>query len=308
MPLKHAGYIELPPNAGAGGFDHAAVHRGRDRLYVAHTANDSVDVVDVKAGRFLRSIDGLPGVAGALVDETLDLVFTSNRGEDTVSIVRSDDEAGRVKVGVGVRPNGLAFDAGSRTLLAANVGDPERTGTHTVTLVDVEGRSVRASIEVPGRTRWTVFDAARDRFFVNIAEPAIIAVIDPGSPGSLVGSIPIPDRGPHGLDLDPSRQRLYCACDGGKLVGVETTTGSVTDTLELSGAPDVIFLDAALQHLYVAIGDPGVIDVIDTARWRRIETVGTERGAHTLALDDRTHTIYAFLPGTHRAAVLVDEA
>jgi DNA-binding beta-propeller fold protein YncE len=306
MPLKLLGYIDLPPNVGPGGFDHAAVHRGRALIYVSHTANDAVDVIDTRAGRYLRSIGGLTGVAGALIDERQDLVFTSNRGEDTVGIFSSEAESDLVKIGVGVRPNGLAFDPGRQILLSANVGDPSRPDSHTVTLIDVRKRATLASIPVPGRTRWTVFDPTQGRFFVNVADPAQIVVIDPQQQ-RVTGHFVIPDRGPHGLDLDASQQRLYCACDAGKLVSLDSVSGAVQVMLELSGAPDVIFLDRAIHHLYVAIGDPGVIDVIDTAQWRRLETIQTERGAHTIAIDEGAHRIYAFLPASHRAAVFADQ-
>jgi len=307
MALRHLGYIDLPPSVGPGGFDHAAVHHSRALLYVAHTANDAVDVIDTRAGRFLRSIGGLKGVAGALIDEGQSLVFTSNRGEDTVGIFELEAESDLVKVSVGVRPNGLAFDPERHILLSANVGDPSRPDSHTVTLVDVRRHVTLASIPVPGRTRWTVFDPTRRVFFVNIADPAQIVVIDPQRPHVAIAHLTVPDRGPHGLDIDPSRQRLYCACDGGKLVCLDSASGAAQGVLELSGVPDVIFLDHALAHLYVAIGDPGVIDVIDTAHYRRVETIQTERGAHTLAMDEGAHKIYAFLPDSHRAAVFVDQ-
>src|SRR5207247_2088673 len=158
-----------------------------------------------------------------------------------------------------------------------------------------------ASIPVPGRTRWTVFDPTQGVFFVNIADPAQIVVIDPLRPEAVVDRFEISDRGPHGLEIDSRQQRLYCACDGGKLVSVHSESGSMLDVLELSGPPDVISVDGSLGHLYIAIGDPGVIDVIDTVRWTRLETVTTEPGAHTLAIDDGAHTIYGFLPQTHRA-------
>ena len=306
MALEHLGTIDLPASTGPGGFDHAAVHRGRAQLYVAHTANNVLDVIDTRAGRFVGSISGLKGVAGALVDEGQDLVFTSNRGEDTVGIFSPDVPGDVVKVGVGVRPNGLAFDPTRHILLSANVGDPSRPESHTVTLVDARRHAMLASIPVPGRTRWTVFDPTQAVFFVNIMDPALIVVIDPERPQGVARQFSIPDRGPHGLDMETPRQRLYCACDGGKLVCLDSGSGAVHGTLELSGSPDVIFLDPALGHLYVAIGDPGVIDVIDTVQWRRLQTVRTERGAHTLALDEGTHRIYAFMPESHRAAVFED--
>jgi len=86
MALRLLGHIELPPNRGKGGFDHADVHVTRERLYVAHTSNDAVDVIDITADRYIDSIPHLTEVAGALVSEVRDLVFTSNRGENTVSV------------------------------------------------------------------------------------------------------------------------------------------------------------------------------------------------------------------------------
>ena len=64
----------------------------------------------------------------------------------------------------------------------------------------------------------------------------------------------------------------------------------------------------ASSRLYVAIGDPGVIEVFDTAPLARRETVQTEPGAHTLSFDAARNIVCAFLPQTHRAAVYEDGA
>jgi hypothetical protein len=98
VALKLDGYIDLPAHTGRGGFDHAAIHQRTRRLYVAHTSNDAVDVIDCGRQAFLRSIDGLPAVAGVLISEELDCAFTSNRGEDTVGIFRPGAEDAVAKV------------------------------------------------------------------------------------------------------------------------------------------------------------------------------------------------------------------
>jgi DNA-binding beta-propeller fold protein YncE len=263
-------------------------------------------VIDMVAARYLRSVTGLKGVAGALVDEDHDLVFTSNRGEKTVGLFAPDADGDLARVDVGIGPNGLAFASDSGTLLCANVGDPHVPGSTTATLVDVRKRVVLATVPVPGRTRWAVYDPAQSLFFVNIADPPEIVAIDPRAMG-VVRHIPVPARGPHGLDIDLSRRRLYCACDEGRLVCLDSDSDVVRGVLELSGAPDVVFLDRIRAHLHVAIGDPGVIDVFDTAEERKVETVSTERGAHTLALDESTHSVYALLPASHRAAVFEEQ-
>ncbi|HEY6195470.1 MAG TPA: hypothetical protein VI504_10540 [Candidatus Eisenbacteria bacterium] len=307
MSLEHLAFIDLPVHIGRGGFDHAAVDRRSGLLYVAHTANDAVDVIDTRLGKHVRSIQNLEGVAGALVHEESGLVFTSNRGENSVGLFTPGSPE-VVKIAVGVRPNGLAYDPGRGILLCANVGDPNVPGSPSVTMVGVAERAVLATVGMPGRTRWAVFDPERQVFFVNIADPFEIVVVDPQRPDRIASTFEIPARGPHGLELDEARGRLYCACDAGTLVALDSRSGRTIDTLGLSGGPDVIFLDPERGHLHLAIGEPGVIDVIDVAAWKRVEVVATERGAHTIALDATAHHVYAFLPDTHRAMVFHDVA
>lgn len=306
MSLEFQGYIELPAHRGEGGFDHAAVHGPSGHLYVAHTANDSVDVIDTKADRYLRSVTGLKGVAGVLVSEERNLVFTSNRSEDTVSLFEEGKDADAAKVKVGVHPNGLAFAPGHRLLLAANVGDPNIPKSTTVSMVDTAARAMVADLPVPDRTRWPLYDPKTRAFYVNVRDPPQIVVIDAPHPDRIARVMPVPAAGPHGLDLEPIRGRLYCACDSAMLVVLNRSSGEVLGERRLSGGPDVVVLNSRRNHLYVAIGDPGVIDVFDTRSLERIESRATERGAHTIAFDAARDRVYAFLPASHRAAVFED--
>jgi DNA-binding beta-propeller fold protein YncE len=307
VALRHLGFVDLPAHAKAGGFDHAAVHEPTGRVYVAHTANDAIDVIDIDARTHVRSIGGLTAVAGALVSTAADLVFTSNRGEDTVGMFRPDDPASLEKIAVGLRPNGLAYDPGRGRLLAAHVGDPAIPGSCTVSIVDVPSRKRIADVAVAGRTRWTVYDPVADVFHVNIADPPQIAVVAASDPGGIPRVVPIPYAGPHGLDLDVGRRRVFCACDAGVLLALDADGGRVLATERIAGVPDVVFVNRALGRVYVAIGDPGVIEVFDTTPLRRRETITTEAGAHTLSFDAARDIVCAFLPASHRASVYRDE-
>ena len=306
MALKHLGYVDLPPHVGSGAFDHAAVYQATGRVYVAHTANDAIDVIDMATRKHVGTIGGLTAVAGALVDDASGLVFTSNRGEDTVGIFSVSDERRVDKVGVGRKPNGLSFDPGRKRLLSAHVGDPKEPGSTTVSVIDVAKRQRIADVPVAGRTRWTVYDPRADVFHVNIADPSQIAVVSAGDPIGIKRVVSIPHAGAHGLDLDAARRRLYCVCDDATLIEVDADTGAIVTTDRIAGTPDVVWLNAALGHLYIAIGDPGVLEVFATAPLRRLETVTTEPGAHTTSFDATRNLITAFLPETHRGAVYHD--
>jgi DNA-binding beta-propeller fold protein YncE len=149
MSFEQLGYIELPPHARKGGFDHAAYHRVDGRLYVAHTANDAVDVIDCAGDRYLYSISGLSGVAGVLTAQE-GVVFTSNRAEGTVGTLAADSHSHVAKVPVGHRPNGLAHDPLRRVLLAANFGDSATPDSASASIVDVDARTLVPSVPCQG--------------------------------------------------------------------------------------------------------------------------------------------------------------
>lgn len=301
LPLRHIGYIDLPEHRSKGGFDHAAVHAPTGLIYVAHTANDAVDVLDPRSGKYAYSIPGLTGVAGVLISD--DLIVSSNRGENTIGLFAPGPKPEVAKIDVGVRPNGLAFDPQRGLILVAHAGDPAVPGSYTLAMVDAEARRKRTDIPVAGRTKWTIYDPDSDAFYVNISDPPEIAVVGGGRPDGISTVYPIPAAGPHGLDIDLATRRLFCACDAGMLVTLDATSGRVLDQRPLSGVPDVVWFNAHRHRLYVAVGDPGVIDVFDTRTLERLGSVPTEKGAHTTAIAPAGDRIYAFLPATHRAAI-----
>jgi DNA-binding beta-propeller fold protein YncE len=301
--LQVSGYVDLPKHQGSWGFDHAASHAKTGHVYVAHTANSAVDVFDPASRRHLFSVPGLPGVAGVLVSDEAQLIIASNRAENTVAIFPPGPNPEVTRVAVGVRPNGLAYDHGRRQALVASVGDPAIAGSHTLSLVSLDDRAVRAEIAVLGRTRWALYDPDAHAFYVNIADPAQMVVVDARQPNRIARAFAIPSAGPHGLDLDLNTHRLFCACDAGILVVLDARSGKVLGQNSLSGSPDVVFFDRVRNRLYVAVGDPGVIDVFDTIEMEKLGSVATEKGAHTFALAPAGNQLYAFLPASHRAAI-----
>jgi DNA-binding beta-propeller fold protein YncE len=298
VTLIRTAFIPLPPGDKPG-FDHADIYRPGRRMYVAHTGADRVDVLDCEQRAFLRSIPDLPGVAGVLVDEQADLLFTSDRAAARVSVYRCSDEHLLGRVQVGPHPNGLAYDSKRRALYAFNLGEPLGENC-TVSVVDADSLQVIEEIALPGRPRWAVYDPDRDAIYANTRDPAQIAVIDCNE-RAITRALEVPTAGPHGLWLD--RGRLFCAADGGALVVLDRDSGAILASVPLPGEPDVLMHDPDLQRLYVAIGDPGVVCSFDSGRLELLETVVTDPGAHTTGWDPGSRSLYVFCPGSGGAAV-----
>src|SRR6266850_2480359 len=66
MSLIAAGTIEIPNSRGSA-FDHGAFEAETRRVFIAHTARDSLEVVDADTSQHLATLRGFPEAAGALL-------------------------------------------------------------------------------------------------------------------------------------------------------------------------------------------------------------------------------------------------
>jgi YVTN family beta-propeller protein len=276
MPLKIAGTIAIPGAAGSG-FDHAAFDAKSRRVFIAHTARDCVEVIDHDAGRHLATLPGFPGVAGAVADDGQILV--TNRGSASVALLDAHSLTTRATFKTGARPNGAVIVARSDLAIAACIGDDKEAPT--LQLFGLSDHK-HVSIELPGRPRWCVTDAAAERLFLCIREPSMVLVARLPDLGA-VTHWKIPSSGAHGLDIDHSTGRLYVACDDSTLVEMSSTSGEVTNVWPIGGPPDVTFFNPATGLVHVAIGEPGLVESIDPRNGHGTRTV-TGAGAHTTAL------------------------
>jgi DNA-binding beta-propeller fold protein YncE len=304
VSLVRAGFVPIPSGAKPG-FDHADVYRIGRRMYVAHTGADRIEVLDCEARTSLRSLPvELPGVAGVLIDEEHDRLFSSDRGAARVSFFRCSDEQLLGQVEVGPQPNGLAYDRRQRHLYSFNLGEPPGENC-TASVVDIDSRCVIAELPLPGRPRWAVYDPEREVVYANILQPAQIVVID-CKRAVIERAFQVPSMGPHGLWLDSGR--LFCAADGGDLVVLDRERGEVLKSLPLPGVPDVVMHDPDLKRLYVAIGEPGLVCSFDSEQLEQLETVETEQGAHTTCWDPIAQCLYVFCSASRGAAVYEERA
>jgi len=297
MSLKTVGTIAIPGAAGSE-FDHAAFDAKSRRVFIAHTARDCLEVIDHDAGRHLATLPGFPGVAGAVADDGQILV--TNRGSASVAFLDAGTLETRALFKTGARPNGAVIVARSGLAIAACIGDDGETPTLQLTELSSHKH---VSIDLPGRPRWCVTDAAAERIFLCIREPSMVLVARLPDLGA-VTHWKVPSPGAHGLDIDHSRGRLYIACDDSTLVEMSSTTGEVNNVWPIAGPPDVPFFNPATGLVHVAIGEPGLVETVDPRTGHRMQTA-TGADAHTTVLvpPDR---LYVISPAHRGIMVLSD--
>jgi hypothetical protein len=285
MPMRTLGIIEIP-NATGSEFDHAAFDPRTRRVFIAHTARDCVEVIDHDAQKHIATLPGFPKVAGAVADDGE--VLTTNRGAATVTWLDAASFETRAVFKSGPRPNGAAIVKRVGVGVVACIGD-EHEGP-TLHLYDLKSRNQR-TIDLPGRPRWCVTDAAAERVFLCIREPSMVLVARLPDLDGIV-HWKLPSGGAHGLDIDHSRQRLYAACDDGALVEIDSGSGKICNIWPIAGPPDVTFFNPATGLVHVAIGEPGLVETINPQTGSCEQTM-TGAGAHTTAIvvPDRLYVI-----------------
>jgi DNA-binding beta-propeller fold protein YncE len=276
MPLKNLGVIKIP-DATDSAFDHAAFDPKTRRVFIAHTARNTVEVINHDAGKHEATLPGFPGVAGAVADDGEILV--TNRGSASLAWLDAATFETKAVLKTGARPNGAAIVKRLSLGIVACIGDDRETPTlHAFGLNDRR----QVSIDLPGRPRWCVTDAEAKRVFLCIRQPSMVLVASLPNL-RLIAQWRLPSDGAHGLDIDHSRGRLYAACDDGALVEIDSTSGEVTNVWPIAGAPDVTFFNPSTGRVHVAIGEPGLIETINPQTGTAIQTM-TGVGAHTTAL------------------------
>jgi DNA-binding beta-propeller fold protein YncE len=302
--LELRGYVDLPPprNDGTSEFDHADVHRSTGHVFVAHTAANTVEIVDGLTEKHHLTIPGCPEGSGVLCAQEAGIVFAAARGAGKVLVIEAGSGQTLREIAVGPRPNGLAWDMQRKRLLVADVQENQALLLAPVGPTWDSSWQTDRVVSLPGRPRWCVYDAPRSRFLVNILQPWCVAVLSAVS-GEQIALWPVSAAGPHGLDLDGDGGRAFVACDEGVVVALGMDDGRKVGQVAIAGAPDAIWYNARHERLYVATADPGVVDVISTQTMTVEEKIVTEPGAHTTAFDPDRQRLYVFLPTSCRAAI-----
>ena len=295
MTLSFSAHVDLPRHQ-LGGFDHADVHLESGRVYVAHTALGTVDIIDGENAKYLATLPGCLEASGVVCAQNENLVFAASRRTGRILVV--DALINRVlrEAQAGSAPNGLAWDSKHRQLLVADVQD------NKARLVDPYSGRLISSMQLAGRPRWCAYSATRDQFLVNLREPSGVAVLSPENL-SQKSFLRVSEAGPHGLDIDDKNGLAYVACDAGAVVILDVSAGCEKAVVSIGGGPDVAWLNRERHRLYCAIGNPGVIEVIDTHKLIVDERVKTEGGTHTITFDRIRQRLYAFLPKSCRASI-----
>jgi DNA-binding beta-propeller fold protein YncE len=269
---------------GEGGWDYLTLDAASRHLYISRATH--VIVIDADSGKAVGDIADTPGVHGIALDTGAGRGFVSNGREGTVSIFDMSTLKTLNKVKVGENPDAILYDSASKRVFTFN------GRSHDSSALDAAKGEVVGTIKLDGKPEFGVSDG-KGGVFVNIEDKSELVSLDPDKLVVKARWPLAPCEGPSGLAMDRKNRRLFSGCD--KLMAiVDADSGKVVSTLPICDGVDATAYDDE-THLAFASCHDGKMTVIQEEspnKFSVAETVTTQEGARTMALDPKTHQVY----------------
>ena len=277
---------------GEGGWDYLAIDSAARRLYVTHATK--VVVIDLDKDTVVGEIADTPGVHGFALAPALGRGFSSNGKENTASIVELKTLETLMKIPTGENPDAILYEPGQQEVYTFNGRGQSATIFSARNNERIAGALLIRTIALSGKPEFAVADSKAGRVFVNIEDKNEVVVIDTKT-HTVAATWPLaPGKEPTGLALDTVHHQLFAGCHNQLLVTLDSVTGKVVGTVLIGQGVDATAFDAGTQFAFASCGDGTVTVAHEDARDKLsvVQTLATERGARTMALDPKTHKIY----------------
>jgi DNA-binding beta-propeller fold protein YncE len=274
-PLALDKTIPMPKVEGR--IDHLAADVSGQRLFVAALGNNTVEVLDLKAGKTIQSLPGFAEPQGIAYVPESDRVFVANGADGTCRILDGHSFNTISSVQCGDDADNVRYDSRAKRIYVGY-------GSGALAVLDAKTGARLADIKLAGHPESFRLETGGPRIFVNVPKADHIAVVD-REKSEVTATWPVKEaKSNFPLILDEANHRLFAGCrNPACLLVYDSTDGRLVTSLPISRDTDDLFFDAPSKLLYVSCGQ-GTIDVIrqtDADHYAAAKTIPTAAGART---------------------------
>ena len=299
LALSPAASIEIPHSTGK--FDFLRVDSKRHRLLAAHQKDETSDFIDLQTNTLISRLK-----VGTAVDTAVDadshFYYVSVQEGERVAVIDAATLKEVKSIKMGGATDAIIFEPKNHQVYVTHDDGAD------VWVIDPVTAKVVATITIPGVPEYMVYDETTDRIYLNIKTKDLVAVIDPALNKVIAEWPTAPALQPHGLALDAANHRIFSAGGNGKLVVIDTKTGSATSSVGIVPKVDQIAFDAIGGFVYCAgTGKMSVVrttggkvallgDITTAATARNVAVDPTNRWVWTTYTDGKSSFAKAWTP------------
>jgi len=265
-------------------WDYAFVDSANHRLYVSH--GTQTEVIDTATDKLVGTIPDTKGVHGIAVANDIGRGFTSDGGDNDVTVFDLKTLKVLSKVKTGQNPDSIIYEPATHRVFTFNGRSSDST------VIDAKtGDVLTSSIPLGGKPEFAQIDG-KGHIYVNIEDKNEIVEVD--AKNSLVAkrySI-APCDGPSGLAMDP-KGRLYSVCENKVMIVSDPATGKVLANVAIGGGTDGVAYDDG--YAFSANGADGTLTMVgetSPGKFEAVATIPSQRLGRTIAADQKVHKLY----------------
>ncbi len=271
---------------GEGGWDYLTLDPDARRLYISRGTH--IMVLDADTGKSIGDIPDTNGVHGIALAPKLGKGFTSNGRDNSVTIVDLKTLKPLGSVSVGQRPDCIVYEPVTKRVFTFNGGSDDATA------IDAKSGKVVGTVALGGRPEFAVADG-KGMIYDNLEDKGEVVALDAKALTIKNHWSLAPAESPSGIAMDAKTRRIFSVCDGGKMTALNADTGAIVATPAIGNGPDAAAFDPATGLAFSSNGQDGTLTIVheDTPdTYTVMQTVPTQAGARTMALDTKTHRVY----------------
>ena len=230
--------------------DHITVDVNGKRLFVPANGDNqnTVEVIDLQAGKRIASIPGQNKPQGTFYSADFNTLFVTNGTDGTCKIFRGDTFKLIASLPLGTDANQVGYDPDTKYLYAG-LGD---RNSGALAIIDTSSNKQVGEIKTDARPGGITFEKPGPRIFVNLNGATKLGILD-RKKREQIGTWPVTGAENYGpLALDESRHRLFLGSRKPPLLIVfDTETGKQITQLDSVPSIDGVWYDAKRKRVYV---------------------------------------------------------
>ncbi len=274
VPLKLVQSIPLPDIDGR--IDHFSIDVKGRRAFLAALAKNTVEAVDLKAGRVIRTLPGFAKPQGVCFVPELNKLFVATGMDGALKMLDGTTLQVLHTAHVSLGADAIGYDPRSKYLYVGSGGGDANKETGDLTVFNAVTGAQVAAIVTDAHAGGSVVDKRGRHLYVLVPEKAQVIVFDRKTHAT-VAKWTIPGVQKNVLD---------------------SNSGAVVASIPTVATLDGLFYDPATRRIYTTGGE-GFVDVtqqIDADHYERIARIPTGPNARTSAFVPEWRRLYVAVP------------
>jgi DNA-binding beta-propeller fold protein YncE len=276
----------------AGKLDHLVVDSKGQRLFLANKVNNTLDIVDLKAGKLLKQLPGQAGAQGVAYAADLDRVFVALGTGGFCNVFDGKDYKLLKTVKFADDADNVRYNPRTNRVYVAHA-------ENSLGVIDAKTFEVKADVKLPGPAEAFQLSASQPRLYLNSPAGSEICVLDTDK-NEIVGRHKITSAAQNfAMALDDASHRLFIGCRKAPMIVVmDADSGKEVTKLTIPGDSDDVLYDAKRKRIYASCGEGylAVIKQLDADHYEMLEKIATVKDARTAYFDAETSRLYLAVP------------